>query len=438
MDGSTTPAPAPGHTIVRVLGDSETDLEALFKAVMNPQAGSLPQGVPMRLRKLPESFFRPPDSGSHSRQASGDSSPGPGPGGPPAGLPHFHIQHIRSHSSPASLPGPGPGPGGPGYSHHRQQSFDNIDDVPLPPGWEMAKTPSGQRYFLNHVDRITTWHDPRKTLSQMNLNTAGSPGQMQQRPMQLSHQNPVPEGWEQAVTPEGEIYFINHKTKSTSWLDPRLDQLCMMTQQPLASGPTPALGSPGPRLPMLNLSTALSVQQKHQQKMRLQQIQMEKERIKHLQQELMRQEKALYNQIPNQIPIESDNIPTAQNAVSTPTMTQEMHAITNNGSDPFLNSGPYHSRQASADSGLGLGRTSEDFLGHVEEMDTGDMGQSALTANQPSRFPDFLDSLPGTNVDLGTLEGEDLMPSLQEPFETDILPDVESSLNPKETFLTWL
>uniref|UniRef100_A0A4W3I4M8 WW domain containing transcription regulator 1 n=1 Tax=Callorhinchus milii TaxID=7868 RepID=A0A4W3I4M8_CALMI len=378
MDGSTTPAPAPGHTIVRVLGDSETDLEALFKAVMNPQAGSLPQGVPMRLRKLPESFFRPPDSGSHSRQ------------------------HIRSHSSPASLPGPGPGPGGPGYSHHRQQSFDNIDDVPLPPGWEMAKTPSGQRYFLNHVDRITTWHDPRKTLSQMNLNTAGSPGQMQQRPMQLSHQNP------------GECSAPH-----------------MMTQQPLASGPTPALGSPGPRLPMLNLSTALSVQQKHQQKMRLQQIQMEKERIKHLQQELMRQ-------IPNQIPIESDNIPTAQNAVSTPTMTQEMHAITNNGSDPFLNSGPYHSRQASADSGLGLGRTSEDFLGHVEEMDTGDMGQSALTANQPSRFPDFLDSLPGTNVDLGTLEGEDLMPSLQEPFETDILPDVESSLNPKETFLTWL
>ncbi|XP_043557595.1 transcriptional coactivator YAP1-like [Chiloscyllium plagiosum] len=297
--------------------------------------------------------------------------------------------------------------------------------------------------FHSHVDRITTWHDPRKTMSQMNLNTAGTSNQMQQRPMPVTHPNPepMPEGWEQAVTPEGEIYFTNHKTKTTSWLDPRLDQRSMMNQQqmtPNTTVPPPVVPSQNPRMAMMNLSSAMTVQQKHQQKMRLQQIQMEKERIKHLQQELMRQEKALYNQIPSQIPIESDNISTAQNAVSTPTMTQEMHAITNNGSDPFLSSGPYHSRQASADSGLGLGRTPEDFLGHVEEMDTGDMGQTAMTANQPSRFPDFLDSLPGTNVDLGTLEGEDLMPSLQEPFGSDILPDVESSLNPKETFLTWL
>ncbi len=34
---------------------------------------------------------------------------------------------------------------------------------------------------------------------------------------------PVPDGWEQAITSEGEIYYINHKNKSTSWLDPRLD-----------------------------------------------------------------------------------------------------------------------------------------------------------------------------------------------------------------------
>ena len=33
---------------------------------------------------------------------------------------------------------------------------------------------------------------------------------------------PLPEGWEQAVTPEGEIYFINHQEKATSWFDPRI------------------------------------------------------------------------------------------------------------------------------------------------------------------------------------------------------------------------
>lgn len=70
-------------------------------------------------------------------------------------------QHVRAHSSPASLqlggvspgalPPPGvvppPGPAPPGQ-HLRQSSYEIPDDVPLPPGWEMAKTPSGQRYFL--------------------------------------------------------------------------------------------------------------------------------------------------------------------------------------------------------------------------------------------------------------------------------------------------
>ena len=38
-----------------------------------------------------------------------------------------------------------------------------------------------------------------------------------------SPSGPLPDGWEQAITSEGEIYYINHKNKTTSWLDPRLD-----------------------------------------------------------------------------------------------------------------------------------------------------------------------------------------------------------------------
>ncbi|NWW86748.1 WWTR1 protein, partial [Rhynochetos jubatus] len=99
-------------------------------------------------------------------------------------------------------------------------------------------------------------------------------------------------------------------------------------------------------------------------------------------------------------------------------------------------SGPYHSREQSTDSGLGLGcysipTTPEDFLGNVDEMDTGEsLAPTAMNINpQQTRFPDFLDCLPGTNVDLGTLESEDLIP---------ILNDVESVLNKNEPFLTWL
>eukprot|EP00058_Branchiostoma_floridae_P009741 XP_002595229.1 hypothetical protein BRAFLDRAFT_241197 [Branchiostoma floridae] len=82
-----------------------------------------------------------------------------------------------------------------------------MDDLgPLPPGWEMAHTASGQRYYLNHNNQTTTWEDPRNVGTGLNnINNI-----------------PLPEGWEQATTPEGEIYFINHRTQTTTWLDPRL------------------------------------------------------------------------------------------------------------------------------------------------------------------------------------------------------------------------
>lgn len=190
--------------------------------------------------------------------------------------------------------------------------------------------------------------------------------------------------------------------------------------------------SQNPQASLLNMPNALTSQQQQQQKLRLQRIQMERERIRMRQEELMRQEADLYRQLP----MESENMAPVQTAVSPPNMTQDMRSITNNGSDPFLSSGPYHSREQSTDSGLGLGcysipTTPEDFLSNVDEMDTGDnVAQTSMNINpQQTRFPDFLDCLPGTNVDLGTLESEDLIP---------ILNDVESVLNKNEPFLTWL
>lgn len=80
---------------------------------------------------------------------------------------------------------------------------------------------------------------------------------------------------------------------------------------------------------------------------------------------------------------------------------------------------------------------------------SGDSLGPASLATQPSRFPNYLDEIPGTDVDLGTLEGEsmavegeELMPSLQEALSSDILNDMESVLAAtkidKESFLTWL
>ncbi|XP_064577109.1 WW domain-containing transcription regulator protein 1 [Zonotrichia leucophrys gambelii] len=377
-------APPPGQQVIHVTQDLDTELEALFNAVMNPRPSS------WRKKILPESFFREPDSGSHSRQSSTDS------GGPP---PRLAPVHVRSHSSPASLPGAGAAPQ---HGHLRQRSCDVTDERPLPPGWEMALTQTGQRYFLNHIEKITTWQDPRKPMNQP-----------------LNH--------------------VSHHPAATSTPAPQrsmaMSQPNLMLSAPPPLPPGAALPPPGRPPALLTLPGALASQQQQQQqqqKLRLQRIQMERERIRMRQEELLRQEAALCRQLP----MDPENMVPVQTAVNTPAMTQDMRAITNNGSDPFLNSGPYHSREQSTDSGLGLGcysipTTPEDFLSNVDEMDTGEtLAQTAMNINaQQTRFPDFLDCLPGTNVDLGTLESEDLIP---------ILNDVESVLNKNEPFLTWL
>lgn len=32
---------------------------------------------------------------------------------------------------------------------------------------------------------------------------------------------PLPEGWEKRIDPNGRVYFVNHKNKTTQWEDPR-------------------------------------------------------------------------------------------------------------------------------------------------------------------------------------------------------------------------
>lgn len=310
----------------------------------------------------------------------------------------------------------------------------------------MAKTPSGQRYFLNHIEQTTTWQDPRKAmLSQMNVTAPTSPPV---QPNLMNPTGPLPDGWEQAITQEGEIYYINHKNKSTSWLDPRLDPRFAMNQQRLSQ--SAPVRSPPPLAPQ---SPQSGVMGGGGNQMRLQQLQMEKERLRLKHQELLRQvrpqELALRSQIPT---MEQDG--GTQNPVCSSGITQELRTMTMNSSDPFLNSGTYHSRDESTDSGLSMSsysvpRTPDDFLNSVDEMDTGDAINQSSMPSQPNRFPDYLEALPGTNVDLGTLEGEamnvegeELMPSLQEALSSDILNDMESVLAgtklDKESFLTWL
>lgn len=147
--------------VVRVDQDSETDLQALFDSVLKPDS-KRPLQVPWSMRKLPDSFFNPPSTGSksHSRENSVDSAFGSSAGGGVVNQVPLQSAHHRAHSSPATLqqtysvaaqPG-GAGQQQPPQHHHiKQRSYDvasKPDDSPLPPGWEQARTPEGQVYYL--------------------------------------------------------------------------------------------------------------------------------------------------------------------------------------------------------------------------------------------------------------------------------------------------
>ncbi|KAF2759773.1 putative E3 ubiquitin-protein ligase hula [Pseudovirgaria hyperparasitica] len=90
----------------------------------------------------------------------------------------------------------------------------------LPSGWEQRHTPEGRAYFVDHNTRTTTWVDPRRQqyIRMYGNNAAGNT--IQQQP--VSQLGPLPSGWEMRLTHTARVYFVDHNTKTTTWDDPRL------------------------------------------------------------------------------------------------------------------------------------------------------------------------------------------------------------------------
>lgn len=85
---------------------------------------------------------------------------------------------------------------------------------PLNCGVEMRTTAEGRPYFVDHTTRTTTWVDPRR---QQYIRTLG-PGQNNQVQVQpVSQLGPLPSGWEMRLTSTARVYFVDHNTKTTTW-----------------------------------------------------------------------------------------------------------------------------------------------------------------------------------------------------------------------------
>lgn len=75
---------------------------------------------------------------------------------------------------------------------------------PLPAGWERRKQPEGRVYYVNHKNRTTQWEDPRTQGQETGLD-----------------EPPLPDGWEIRLTEDGVRYFVDHNTRTTTFQDPR-------------------------------------------------------------------------------------------------------------------------------------------------------------------------------------------------------------------------
>ncbi|XP_072922704.1 membrane-associated guanylate kinase, WW and PDZ domain-containing protein 2a isoform X13 [Hemitrygon akajei] len=75
-----------------------------------------------------------------------------------------------------------------------------------------------------------------------------SVSEKQTKPEDGDHLGPLPENWEMAYTEKGEVYFIDHNTKTTSWLDPRLAKKAKPPEECKDNGDKLQSGNTGQKL----------------------------------------------------------------------------------------------------------------------------------------------------------------------------------------------
>uniref|UniRef100_A0A7N8WIY8 E3 ubiquitin-protein ligase n=1 Tax=Mastacembelus armatus TaxID=205130 RepID=A0A7N8WIY8_9TELE len=121
---------------------------------------------------------------------------------------------------------------------------------PLPTGWERRVDQMGRVYFVDHMTRTTTWQRPTmetvRNYEQWQHQRNQLQGAMQQfnqrfifgaqatQNKEFDPLGPLPHGWEKRTDTNGRVYFVHHPTRSTQWEDPRTQGL--LNEKPLPEG----------------------------------------------------------------------------------------------------------------------------------------------------------------------------------------------------------
>jgi len=122
----------------------------------------------------------------------------------------------------------------------------------FPPGWEMRYDQTGRAYYANHINKMTTYTDPRGTVpvqqttivqdnrsvfdpsywlggGTKTVTTTSIPVTPTPTPTPVINYTPVinnalPYGWEMRFDNQGRTYYADSNTKTTTYNDPRLNR----------------------------------------------------------------------------------------------------------------------------------------------------------------------------------------------------------------------
>uniref|UniRef100_A0A3Q1FLL8 Membrane associated guanylate kinase, WW and PDZ domain containing 1b n=1 Tax=Acanthochromis polyacanthus TaxID=80966 RepID=A0A3Q1FLL8_9TELE len=149
--------------------------------------------------------------------SSGSGGDAPLPDGLSSSLPGSQHSTPRRTKSYNDMHNAGIGPG--------EQQQEDDEDLP-----DMNSSFTGDSSELDEIHHSVRPFAPRQSEPSYPGTTPSPPAtteSTQQTHSHLSHPppedplGPLPDNWEMAYTENGEVYFIDHNTKTTSWIDPR-------------------------------------------------------------------------------------------------------------------------------------------------------------------------------------------------------------------------
>ncbi|XP_069021032.1 membrane-associated guanylate kinase, WW and PDZ domain-containing protein 2a isoform X10 [Embiotoca jacksoni] len=140
---------------------------------------------------------------------------------------------IAPQSNPAEAPTEVPKDDGQSPKTSVPKLEENDELGPLPDNWEMAYTEKGEVYFIDHNTKTTSWLDPRLA--------------KKAKPPEECKEDELPYGWEKIDDPIYGSYYVDHINRRTQFENPvleakrRLQQQQQMQSQGLSSLPLPTI-----------------------------------------------------------------------------------------------------------------------------------------------------------------------------------------------------